>query len=329
LQFRSDFLQAHVYRRHSIIMQPTADSPRRARSVAEMRAMFDQLFASAGSVQESIATWRPRPTDVVISPFSKCGTTWLQQIFHTLRTRGDTDFDDISRVVPWIETALLLELDLEAPQKAEPRGFKSHLPFHMLPAGAKAIVALRDPKDALVSIFRFMEGWFLEPGSVTLDEFAPSRLDVAPDTGYFGHLLSWWAQRHNPAVLLMTYEQMSADPQGTIQRVAAFCDIALDDELLALVRERSSLAWMLQHKSQFADPMMHAAAVRLCGLPDHIGTGKVRRGKVGGHTDDMSPALSARVDQRWRELVTPALGFQDYAELDAALAREARAGRLP
>lgn len=282
--------------------------------------MFDQLFASAGGVQEALATWRPRPTDVVIAPFSKCGTTLLQQIFHTLRTRGDTDFDDISRVVPWIETALTLGIDLEAPQKAEPRGYKSHLPFTMLPTGAKAIVALRDPKDALVSIFRFMEGWFLEPDSVTLDEFAPHRLDVAPDTGYFGHLLSWWPQRHHPAVLLMTYEQMSADPTGTIRRVAAFCDIALDDELLALTLERSSLAWMLAHKLKFSDPMMHAAAVRTCGLPDQMGTGKVRRGLVGGHADDMSPALSARVDQRWREIVTPALGFDDYAALAAALA---------
>jgi hypothetical protein len=301
-------------------------SPRRARSIAEMRAMFDALFASAGSVPASIAAWRPRPTDVVIAPFSKCGTTWLQQIFHTLRTRGDTDYDDISRVVPWIETAQVLGLDLEAPQKAEPRGFKSHLPFDKLPPGAKAIVALRDPKDALVSIFRFMEGWFLEPGTVTLDEFTRFRLDVPTDTGYFGHLLSWWARRGNPAVLLMTYEQMSADPAGTIRRVAAFCDIALDDELLALTLERSSLAWMLQHKRQFADPMMHAAAVRVCGIPDEMGTGKVRRGRVGGHADEMSPALSDEIDRRWRAIVTPVLGFDSYAALAAALDGGASAG---
>jgi hypothetical protein len=292
-----------------------------------MRAMFDTLLTTTGSVPESIASWRPRPTDVVIAPFAKCGTTWLQQIFHTLRTRGDMDFDDISRVVPWIETALTLGLDLEAPQKAEPRGFKSHLAFHMLPTGAKAIVALRDPKDALVSIYRFMDGWFLEHGCVTLDEFAPSRLDVPPDTGYFGHLLSWWAQRHNPSVLLMTYEQMSAEPERTVRRVAEFCGIALDDDLLALTLERSSLAWMLQHKAKYADPLMHAAAVRVCGLPDHIGTGKVRRGQVGGHADEMSPALSAKVDQRWREIVTPALGFDNYAEMAAALVDEARPGR--
>ena len=54
-----------------------------------------------------------RPTDVVVSPYGKCGTTWLQQTVHTLRTRGDEEFDDISRVVPWIETSTDLGIDLE------------------------------------------------------------------------------------------------------------------------------------------------------------------------------------------------------------------------
>ena len=83
---------------------------------------------------------------------------------------------------------------------------------------------------------------------------------------------------------------------------------------------------MLQHKRKFDDPMMHAAAVRLCGLPDETGTGKVRRGQVGSHADEMSPELSARVDQRWREIVTPVLGFDNYAELYAALRAEAGLG---
>ena len=51
-------------------------------------------------------------------------------------------------------------IDINAPQRAEPRGFKSHLAHDALPPGAKAIVSLRDPKDALVSFYRFMEGWF-------------------------------------------------------------------------------------------------------------------------------------------------------------------------
>ena len=55
--------------------------------------------------QEIGRAFQPKPTDVFITPYSKSGTTWLQQIVHCLRSRGDMDFDDISRVVPWLEVA--------------------------------------------------------------------------------------------------------------------------------------------------------------------------------------------------------------------------------
>src|SRR5215469_14064971 len=134
------------------------DAPRRARSMAEMAEVSARLF-SREKVFASIANFHPQPSDIIISPFAKCGTTWLQQSFHTLRTRGDMDFDDISRVVPWIETAGGLGLDLDAPQRGAPRGFKSHLAYDAIPKGARYVVSFRDPTDALVSHYRFMEGW--------------------------------------------------------------------------------------------------------------------------------------------------------------------------
>ena len=115
------------------------------------------------------------PTDVVISPFGKSGTTWLQQMCHTLRTRGDMDFEDISAVAPWIETSTDLGLDLNAPQKAHPRLFKSHLGADKIPKGGRYINSCRDPKDALYSMYKFMEGWFLEPGAVSLSDTAACR----------------------------------------------------------------------------------------------------------------------------------------------------------
>src|SRR5258706_6854900 len=123
------------------------EAPHRARNLAELGVIQRRMFG-ADDIGVSIRGHHPRPTDVVITPYGKCGTTWLQQIFHTLRTRGDFDFDDISRVVPWLETSVIVGLDIEAPQRAEPRGFKSHLPYDMVPKGARYIVALRDPKDA-------------------------------------------------------------------------------------------------------------------------------------------------------------------------------------
>src|SRR5580658_1008542 len=231
-------------------------APRRARSIAEWNEIRGRMSAPE-DVPEAIKSYRARPTDIVITPFGKCGTTWLQQTFHTLRTGGDMDFDDISRVVPWIETALVVGLDLEAPQRAEPRGFKSHLSYDRMPKGARYVVSLRDPKDAAVSMFRFMEGWFLEPGSASVDEFALARLAEPDDSStYWRHLISWWNERDNPDVLTFSYEQMTDQPEASIRRLAAFCGLPLDEALLALTLERSSLAYMLAHKDRFDDAMM-------------------------------------------------------------------------
>ena len=299
----------------------TTTEPRRAHSIAEFNETAGRFFVPA-EIGASIASWRPRPTDVVISPFGKCGTTWLQQIFQTLRTRGDMDFDDISRVVPWIEMAVACGLDIEAPQRAEPRGFKSHLAYDAIPAGAKGIVSFRDPRDALVSMYRFMEGWFMEPGAVSMSDFADNWIGRDANRSYWGHMLSWWKVRHDPAVLAMSYEQMIADPEASIRKVAAFCDIALDDGLLAFTLERSSMSYMLAHKDRFDDAMNRQMSELRCNLPPGSDSPKVRQGGVGGHKAELTPDILAKLDARWRELVTPVTGFADYAALEAALRAE-------
>jgi len=74
--------------------------PDRATSIEALEAKIALMFDEE-KLKTSLAL-KLRPTDVVIAPFAKSGTTWTQQIVHCLRTRGDMDFDDISRVIPWI-----------------------------------------------------------------------------------------------------------------------------------------------------------------------------------------------------------------------------------
>ena len=177
-------------------------APRRAQNMAELAEIQGRCFRRE-QIVESIASFKPRADDIIISPYSKCGTTWLQQTFHCLRTRGDMDFDDISRVVPWIELARVLGLDLDADQRAAPRGFKSHLPFDQVPKGGRYVVSLRDPKDAMVSMYRFFEGWFFDPGAISITDFTTARF-ASRERGldYWHHLLTWWEQRDNPDVHL-------------------------------------------------------------------------------------------------------------------------------
>jgi hypothetical protein len=294
-------------------------APRRARTLAEFYEVDEAAFPTA-ECAAAIAGYRPRPTDVVITPYSKCGTTWLQQIFHTLRTRGDMDFDDISRVVPWIETAVTLGLDLDAPQRAEPRGFKSHLSYDEVPKGARYIVAVREPKDAWVSLYRFMEGWFIEPGAISIAEFAQSFIDRhANGGGYWRYLTSWWAQRDNPEVLILSYEHMLAEPGVAIRRVAAFSGIPLDDDLLALTLEQSSFGFMAAHKDRFDEAMTRAVSEARGNLPPNSDASKVRQGTVGGHRSELSAEVAEALDAMWRDVVTPATGFPDYAAFEAAV----------
>ena len=121
-------------------------------------------FGTEEGFEKGLA-FQPEPTDIFVTPYSKCGTTWMQQIVHGLRTGGDMDFGEITEVIPWIELAYDLGLDPEAPQKATPRAFKSHLRWDEIPKGGRYIVVMRHPVDAFLSLFRFMEGWFFETDS--------------------------------------------------------------------------------------------------------------------------------------------------------------------
>ena len=79
----------------------TLQTRTRPASLSEYRERLQQMQAPlmAESTRHGLM-YRPQPSDLFITPFAKCGTTWLQQIVHGLRTQSDMDFDDISRVIP-------------------------------------------------------------------------------------------------------------------------------------------------------------------------------------------------------------------------------------
>ncbi|MBW2426300.1 MAG: sulfotransferase domain-containing protein [Deltaproteobacteria bacterium] len=289
---------------------------RRAASFDEFTERFARLF-DPESFERGLA-FRPEPSDVLISPFAKCGTTWLQQIVHALRTRGDLDFDDISRVVPWIETAGSLGLDLDAPQRARPRAFKSHLSWDHIPKGGRYIVSIRNPADALVSMYRFIEGWIFEPGAFPIEKLARERfLQRGSGQDYWSHLASWWRVRDRDDVLLLSYEGMRRNPEGAVRRVADFAGIALDDELLDLVLAQSSLEFMLAHKDRFDDRMMRERSETVAMLPPGADSSKVRKGEVGAHRYELGEDVMAELDAVWRETIQAELGFEDYAAMEA------------
>lgn len=289
--------------------------PARATSVETLNAKFATLF-SEESRQHGLAL-KLRPSDVVITPFGKSGTTWTQQIVHCLRTAGDMDFDDISRVVPWIENSKALGINLDVEQKANPRAFKSHLAWGEIPQGGRYIVVIRDPKDALYSLYRFIEGWFFEPGSISLDDFA--REFFIKDLGYWKHLASWWPRRNDDDVLLMAFEHMKLDLSRTIERVADFINIKLDDELKRITEQQASLKFMQEHVNRFDDRLMREMSERVAFLPAGSDSAKVRVGSVGEHVQHLSDDIADEIDAIWQQEISARFGFPDYPALIASL----------
>ena len=100
-------------------MKNQVHSKSRATTVEELGAVLGKYF-SKESREQGLA-FQPKSSDIIISPYAKCGTTWLQQIVHGLRTGGSMDFDEITAVTPWIEIAHDVGWDLDANQVAEPR----------------------------------------------------------------------------------------------------------------------------------------------------------------------------------------------------------------
>lgn len=288
----------------------------RPTSIAQMRAQTAN-FVSEQSYAKGLA-FEPERSDVFISPYAKCGTTWMQQIVHGLRTGGDMDFGEISEVVPWLELAHDLEQDLQAPQKAQPRAFKSHLNWHDIPKNARYIVVLRDPLDAMVSLFRFLEGWHFEAGRISVEDFGDYFLTRDRSHDYWEHLCSWWTQRDNPDVLLIAYERMKVDLPSIVDLVADFIAVS-DPAVRETALRQASFDFMKAHKSHFEEKLTQRYRDPPCGLPPGGAASKVDRGRVGTGQPAISAGLRERFEERWRETMGKASGLPDYASVVDAL----------
>ena len=289
----------------------------RAADLASLQDKLSRLFTPEG-VASGLA-FKPRPSDVIIAPYSKCGTTWMQQTVHGLRTGGSMAFGEITEVVPWIEAAADLGQDLDAEQVASPRAFKSHLPYDRVPKGCRYICVLRDPLRALVSLYRFFSGWVLEAGAVSLDEFALQHfLQRPPERGYWHHLASWVQQRDNPAVLLLCYEHLQEDFAGQLRRIARFLGIALEPALAQRVRQQSSMAFMQAHGHHFDDHFLRRQRDPCMALPADSASSKVMGS--GAPRPEPGAAVVAAMAARWRQEVTPHTGFEHYRDLLACFA---------
>ena len=222
---------------------------------AAMRPVRSRIFDSAGWDEYPM-----RGDDIVISTYPKCGTTWTQRIVGML-VFGSADPFPVQEVSPWPDFRLMppeVVAQIGAGQSHR-RFFKSHLPLDALPLyqGLKYIHVARDGRDAAMSFYNHKANYtsvvvekmleisrndpkfgdtFSVVASDPSDHFhdwLEGSEDALGDPGasYFVVENSFWAARHEPNVLLVHYNDLKADREGEMRRIAAFLEIDIAEQL--------------------------------------------------------------------------------------------------
>ena len=302
---------------------------RRARNLEEFGANMGSL-ATALEPRPHHAI-DPQPGDVYITSWAKSGTTMTQQMFHQLRMVAatgspDMDFDDISRMTPWEDTAVMTDLDVNAPQRARPRGFKSHREYERLHPGGRYIVTLRDPHETFVSLYRFFDGWHFERGALPLEEFLPVWLGGGPGgCDYFTHLLSWYARREEADTLLVTYRWAVKNQPVMIRKMAGFLGLEVTQDQVAKVAECTSRGFMVEHMDRFDDAIVCAALDKHLGIPAASDSTKVQT--EGSDAKVVPAGIAEQIEQMWADRIEPVTGHPDFTSLAKEIdARAVEAG---
>ncbi|XP_077541686.1 sulfotransferase ssu-1-like [Haemaphysalis longicornis] len=183
---------------------------------------------------QSALKYKPRPDDVFVVTFPKCGTTWVQHIAFLIYHDGQKPVDglDFLKNSPFLEMtgaegALMMK---------RPGTIKTHFLFSMIPwsSEAKYIYVCRNPKDCVTSFFyhtRGFSGYRFQRG--TFSTFFELFFDGQTDSGdYFDNVLGWYEHRNDPNVLFLHYEDMKAEPRENVLKIAKFLGQSYYDRLL-------------------------------------------------------------------------------------------------
>jgi aryl sulfotransferase len=282
------------------------------------------------------AGWKARPDDIVIATYSKCGTTWTQRIVSMLVFATDEP-RPIWDASPWPDARFGGPIDAlwaGAEAQTHRRFFKSHLPLDALPfyEEVKYVHVARDGRDACMSLHNHLSNF--TPQALEMlseisrndpkfgDAYPPVSSDAAaffrewvthdrdpePELSFFGMERSFWSERRRPNVLLVHFNDLKADREGEMRRIADFLEIEIPAALWPRLVEAAGFDAM-KRDGETLIPMAHMLWE---GGPSRF--------------------LHKGTNQRWRDVVAPEdlalYAARTQRELSPSLARWVEHGRL-
>jgi aryl sulfotransferase len=223
-----------------------------------------KIYRSALIDSARWASYNHRPGDIFVCASPKCGTTWMQTIAASLLWPDGNFPGAVIEIAPWFDARRIFDFDkLSARLEAQThrRFIKTHTPADGIPIfdTASYIVVARDGRDAFVSFvnhLKHMRDDLIErlndqAMAQGINPVVKFRGDVhgfferwITDAPPLRHLATWWDLRGEPNVLLVHYNDLQADLDGEMRRVAAFLKIDIPAALWPEVVERCTFERM-------------------------------------------------------------------------------------
>ncbi len=262
------------------VSAPNVDSPRPVSP--EPRPQAPLRYRSP---DEDSARWLGfpfRPGDIVISTRSKSGTTWMQMICALLIFQAPELPAPLADLSPWLDWLIHPRAEVYDRLNAQEhrRFIKTHTPLDGLPLDPKAtyVVVARHPLDMAVSLYhqaanidrakmRRLTGqpepdrrWSDRPpvhdwllSWIDGDDSRQDELDSLP--GVLWHLSDAWARRAQPNVVLVHYDDLAADLEGQMRRLAGLLALSVPEQAWPRLVDAATFASMRSGAERLApDP---------------------------------------------------------------------------
>jgi aryl sulfotransferase len=277
------------------------------------------------SADEDSARWDGFPFrdgDIVISTRSKTGTTWVQMICALLIFQTPELPAPLSELSPWLDHLVAPQDEVYAQLAAQRhrRFIKTHTPLDGVPLDPRAsyIVTARHPLDMAVSLYhqsanidrvkwrrltgqpeptgpppprKSLHDWL---AAWTTDDDDPRE---SPDSlpGLMWHLSDAWARRTEPNVLLVHYDDLQADLDGQMRRLAGRLAVTVPGETWPALVAAASFEGMRGNADN---------TVPTTGL-FKSNAAFFRRGTSGAGREVLTEAELAAYHERARQLAPP------------------------
>lgn len=231
------------------------------------------------------------PDDVFLVSYPKSGNTWVRFLIANLvHTKEPVTFVNMESYLPSIY--ILPDRKLRALPR--PRILKSHECFH--PRYRNVIYIVRDPRDVALSYYHYNLKKRLIPADCSLEQYLPQYLADELDMrcGPWGdHVLSWVNMRETrEKFLLLRYEDMQANTEAELGRVAEFLDIEATPERLKRAVNLSSASRMRDLEKEQGDQWVFTKGMRQ-DIPF------IRSAKSGGWRTSLPPACVDKIEAAW------------------------------